>query len=143
MSSGNQPDQSQQARGVPSADPARPLAPGEVNEGQAVRRDTGQAQAAQQGTVRQAAGRTPRQQAPQGQQPPEQPQQAVVPDLNALRGDVEAELEARLGSGGVLPAATPGGPQPAQLSFEQLRSYVPTFLQIIQDLLSRQRDAAR
>jgi hypothetical protein len=176
MSTGGQdqqnPQQSQsQQAGTPSPDPARPLAAGEVPEGQAVR-NTGNPAAVQR-TGRQAAGRVPQgksldprgravvqQPAGQGQQAPApfqasgpgqggesqqgQAQQAqAAPDLNALRDRFEAELEARLGSGQVLPAAAPGAPQPQQLSFEQLRPYAPLILQIIQDLLSAERDAAR
>lgn len=195
MSTGGQdqqnPQQSQsQQAGTPSPDPARPLAAGEVPEGQAVR-NTGNPAAVQR-AGRQAAGRVPQgqvprggQQAPQGQtqgqqaqgqaqgqqggqqgqaagqgqqapalfqasgsgqggEPQQgQAQQAPAPDLNALRDRFEAELEARLASGQVLPAAAPGAPQPQQLSFEQLRPYAPLFLQILQDLLSAERDAAR
>jgi hypothetical protein len=146
MSTGNQGQQDprQPQTGVPSPDPARPL----TNTGNpaAVQRPGRQAA----GRVAAASGGQQGQQA--GQTPPSFPASASggqsgggqpAPDLNALRGEFEAALQARLESGDVLPAAAPGAPQPQQLNFEQIKPYIPIIFQTLQDLYGRITDMNR
>jgi hypothetical protein len=148
MSTGNQGQQDprQPQTGVPLPDPARPL----TNTGNPAAVQRPGRQAAGRVAVQQGQGQATGQQTGQQTSPPFQAFASggqsggqPVPDLNALRGEFEAALQARLNSGDVLPVAAPGAPQPQQLNFEQIKPYIPIIFQTLQDLYGRITDLNR